>query len=343
MPNNSTKILLLITLVGGVLVSVSSNSWLGAWMGLEINLMSFIPLMSNVKNMYNTEASLKYFIVQVLASATLLFMVVMKVLTEDLFTFESNPYTPMIICTPLLLKSGAAPFHWWFPGVMEGLSWENCALLMTVQKAAPLMLMSYLIDINTFTLSIILMSTIVGSIGGLNQTSMRKILTYSSINHTGWMLIALTTSENMWMVYYAIYSTLALTVVSAIKLSGVSFINQTMMTNKETTLMKFMLFTSLLSLGGLPPFLGFLPKWIIIQAMITNNMAPLATVVVVTSLITLYYYLKISYSSFMILNTEPKWNLKSNKNKSTKNIWALILSSISLTGMAACTIITNIN
>nr|AQP26512.1 NADH dehydrogenase subunit 2 [Nasutitermes triodiae] len=343
MPSNSTKILLLITLVGGVLVSVSSNSWLGAWMGLEINLMSFIPLMSNVKNMYNTEASLKYFIVQVLASATLLFMVVMKTLTEDLFTFESSTYTPMIICTPLLLKSGAAPLHWWFPGVMEGLSWENCALLMTVQKAAPLMLMSYLIEINAFTLSIILLSTIVGSIGGLNQTSMRKILTYSSINHTGWMLIALTTSENLWMVYFTIYSTLALTVVSAISLSGVSFINQTMLTNKETTLMKFMMFTSLLSLGGLPPFLGFLPKWIVIQAMIMNNMAPLATIVVVTSLITLYYYLKISYSSFMILNTEPKWNFKSHKPETTKNMTAVVLSSISLTGMVICTIITNIN
>nr|AIY61698.1 NADH dehydrogenase subunit 2 [Promirotermes redundans]URH16593.1 NADH dehydrogenase subunit 2 [Promirotermes redundans] len=343
MPNNSTKILLLITLVGGMLVSVSSNSWLGAWMGLEINLMSFIPLMSNVKNMYNTEASLKYFIVQVLASATLLFMVVMKTLTEDLFTFDSSPYTTMIICTPLLLKSGAAPFHWWFPGVMEGLSWENCALLMTVQKAAPLMLMSYLIEINAFTLSIILMSTIVGSVGGLNQTSMRKILTYSSINHTGWMLIALTTSESLWIVYFAIYSTLALTVVSAIKLSSTSFINQTMMTNKETTLMKFMMFTSLLSLGGLPPFLGFLPKWIVIQAMIANNMAPLAVIVVVTSLITLYYYLSISYSSFMILNTEPKWNLKFHKNKTTKSISAMILSSISLTGMMICTIIANIN
>nr|AQP29602.1 NADH dehydrogenase subunit 2 [Microcerotermes fuscotibialis] len=343
MPSNSTKILLLTTLVGGMLVSVSSNSWLGAWMGLEINLMSFIPLMSSVKNMYNTEASLKYFIVQVLASATLLFMVVMKTLTEDLFTFENNPYTPMIICTPLLLKSGAAPLHWWFPGVMEGLSWENCALLMTVQKAAPLMLMSYLIEINAFTLMIILLSTIVGSIGGLNQTSMRKILTYSSINHTGWMLIALATSENLWLVYFMIYSTLALTVVSAIKLSGTSFINQTMMTNKDITLMKFMMFTSLLSLGGLPPFLGFLPKWIVIQAMITNNMAPLATAVVVTSLITLYYYLKISYSSFMILNTEPKWNLKLHKSESTKNISAMALSSISLTGMAACTIITNIS
>nr|AQP29388.1 NADH dehydrogenase subunit 2 [Nasutitermes sp. C TB-2017] len=343
MPSNSTKILLLTTLVGGMLVSVSSNSWLGAWMGLEINLMSFIPLMSNVKNMYNTEASLKYFIVQVMASATLLFMVAMKTLTEDLFTFESSTYTSMIICTPLLLKSGAAPLHWWFPGVMEGLSWENCALLMTVQKAAPLMLMSYLIEINAFTLSIILLSTIVGSIGGLNQTSMRKILTYSSINHTGWMLIALTTSESLWIAYFMIYSTLALTVVSAIKLSGTSFINQTMLTNKETTLMKFMMFTSLLSLGGLPPFLGFLPKWIVIQAMITNNMAPLATIVVVTSLITLYYYLKISYSSFMILNTEPKWNLKSHKNEATKNIAAVMLSSISLTGMVICTVITNIN
>nr|QXI86655.1 NADH dehydrogenase subunit 2 [Alyscotermes sp. CMRT139] len=343
MPSNSTKILLLITLVSGMLVSVSSNSWLGAWMGLEINLMSFIPLMSNVKNMYNTEASLKYFIVQVLASATLLFMVVMKTLMEDLFSFESNSYTPMIICTPLLLKSGAAPLHWWFPGVMEGLSWENCALLMTIQKAAPLMLMSYLIEMNIFTMMIIMLSTIVGSIGGLNQTSMRKILTYSSINHTGWMLIALTASENLWMVYFMIYSTLALTVVSAIKLSGVSFINQTMMTNKETTLMKFMMFTSLLSLGGLPPFLGFLPKWIVIQAMIMNNMAPLAVVVVVTSLITLYYYLKISYSSFMILNTEPKWNMKSHKTSPSKNTMAMILSSISLTGMMACTVITSIN
>nr|QXT44388.1 NADH dehydrogenase subunit 2 [Astalotermes cf. brevior CMRT056] len=332
-----------MTLMSGMLVSVSSNSWLGAWMGLEINLMSFIPLMSNVKNMYNTEASLKYFIVQVLASATLLFMVVMSTLMEDLFSFESNTYTPMIICTPLLLKSGAAPFHWWFPGVMEGLSWENCALLMTIQKAAPLMLMSYLIEMNIFTLSIIMLSTIVGAIGGLNQTSMRKILTYSSINHTGWMLIALTTSENLWMMYFMIYSTLALTVVSAIKLSGVSFINQTMMTNKETTLMKFMMFTSLLSLGGLPPFLGFLPKWIVIQAMILNNMAPLAVIVVVTSLITLYYYLKISYSSFMILNTEPKWNTKSAKNSTSKNISAMVLSSVSLMGMMACTVITNIN
>nr|YP_009192628.1 NADH dehydrogenase subunit 2 [Coptotermes testaceus]ALP29877.1 NADH dehydrogenase subunit 2 [Coptotermes testaceus]AMX22835.1 NADH dehydrogenase subunit 2 [Coptotermes testaceus]AMX22848.1 NADH dehydrogenase subunit 2 [Coptotermes testaceus]URH16736.1 NADH dehydrogenase subunit 2 [Coptotermes testaceus]WHM51693.1 NADH dehydrogenase subunit 2 [Coptotermes testaceus] len=345
MPSNSTKILLLITLVSGMLVSVSSNSWIGAWMGLEVNLMSFIPLMSNIKNMYNTEASLKYFIVQVLASATLLFMVVMKTVTEDLFTLTNvgTPYTPMIVCTPLLLKSGAAPFHWWFPGVMEGLSWENCGLLMTIQSAAPMMLMSYLIEANPFMLSIILASTVVGAIGGLNQTSMRKILTYSSINHTGWMLMALITGDNMWVMYFMTYSVLVLTVLSVIKLSSMSFINQTMMANSEAKLMKFMMFTSLLSLGGLPPFLGFLPKWFIIQAMTMNKLMPMATMMVITSLITLYYYLKITYSSFMILATEPKWSSQSHKNKTTKNISAMILSSISLTGATLCTIIASTN
>nr|WMY24078.1 NADH dehydrogenase subunit 2 [Psammotermes voeltzkowi]WMY24117.1 NADH dehydrogenase subunit 2 [Psammotermes voeltzkowi] len=345
MPSNSTKILLLATLVSGMLVSVSSNSWFSAWMGLEVNLMSFIPLMSNIKNMYNTEAALKYFIVQVLASATLLFLVVMKATTEELFTMAGTltPYTPMIVCTPLLLKSGAAPLHWWFPGVMEGLSWENCTLLMTIQKAAPMMLMSYLIEANAFASTIILMSVIVGSIGGMNQTSMRKIMTYSSINHTGWMLAALITGESMWIMYFAVYSTLVLTVTSIMKLSKTSFINQVLMTNKEAALMKFMMFTSLLSLGGLPPFLGFLPKWIIIQSMITNNMSPLMALMVITSLITLYYYLKICYSSFMILTTEPKWNMKTNKNTKATNISAMVLSSISLTGLALSTLVTNMS
>ena len=121
---------------------------------------------------------------------------------------------------PSPLKIGAAPFHWWFPGVIEGLRWgncallitvqncallitvqncallitvqncallitvQNCALLITVQNASPLVLTSYLmIAINAFTSRIILKSTAVWSVGGLNQTSTRKILTYSSINH----------------------------------------------------------------------------------------------------------------------------------------------------------------
>jgi NADH:ubiquinone oxidoreductase subunit 2 (subunit N) len=173
-------------------------------------------------------------------------------LEQPLFTDDRN--------SPSSLMIGAAPLHWWFPGVMEGLRWENCALFITVQKAAPLILISYLIETNAFTLRIILISTIVGSIGELNQTSIRNILTYSSINDTGWIVIALTTSENLLIVYFIIYSILALTVVSAIKISGTSCINQTIITIKEAALIKLIIFTSLLSLGGLHPFLGFLLK-----------------------------------------------------------------------------------
>nr|YP_010621006.1 NADH dehydrogenase subunit 2 [Periplaneta japonica]WAX39389.1 NADH dehydrogenase subunit 2 [Periplaneta japonica] len=341
MINNSTKILLLLTLMSGMLISISSNSWLGAWMGLEINLLSFIPLMSTNKNIYTTEASMKYFIVQALASSTLLFLIIAKSMIEEFYMISNNPLTSIIINTPLLLKGGAAPFHWWFPSIMEGLSWNNCFILMTIQKIAPLMLISYSLNMNTFMWIIILMSVMIGSIGGLNQISIRKILTYSSINHMGWMLAAMNIGENMWIIYFLIYSMLILTIIMIIKLYQISFINQTFLMMNETPLMKFLMFSTLLSLGGLPPFIGFLPKWIIIQYMIINEMNLIISLMVIMSLMTLYYYLRISYASFMISYIETKWNIQYHKNNKIIST-TVIMSSISMMGLMLCTMIINI-
>nr|YP_009479238.1 NADH dehydrogenase subunit 2 [Cryptocercus meridianus]AVT43906.1 NADH dehydrogenase subunit 2 [Cryptocercus meridianus] len=341
MPNNPTKILLMLTMMSGILISISSNSWIGAWMGLEINLMSFIPLMSNNKNIYTTESSLKYFIIQAMASSFLLFIIMMKVLMEDMFTMENESINTMIIMTPLLLKSGAAPFHWWFPSVMEGMSWMNCLLLMTMQKMAPMVLISYMMKMNTFSSTIILTSTIVGAVGGLNQLSIRKILTYSSINHTGWMLAALMINENMWIMYFTIYSMLTMTIVMIIKPFNTSFINQTLLMNKEMITMKFMMFTTLLSMGGLPPFMGFLPKWIIIQMMIINNMNTIMTTMVIMSLMTLYFYLRISYSSFLMLHIEPKWNISYYKNNNLMKYTSMMFS-LSMLSLMICTMMINI-
>nr|URX53137.1 NADH dehydrogenase subunit 2 [Cryptotermes primus] len=340
MPNNPTKILLSTTLIGGILISISSNSWLGAWMGLEINLMSFIPLMSSQENIFTTEASLKYFIIQALASSVLLFLVVMEILVNQ------NPMTgkeihEYVIMTPLLLKMGAAPLHWWFPSVMEGLSWENCLLMMTVQKAAPMMLTSYLMSASPLILMIVLMSVTVGAMGGMNQTSLRKILTYSSINHTGWMLVALMGGSNLWVLYFTVYSLLTMAVTTATKLYNISFVNQTMSMSSNTTT-KFILFTTLLSLGGLPPFIGFLPKWTVIQMMILNNMSSIMTMMVIMSLATLYYYLRMCYSSLIILHNETKWGLQTLKmNKMAAH--GIILSSVSMMGLIVCSMIININ
>nr|YP_010946531.1 NADH dehydrogenase subunit 2 [Episymploce torchaceus]WGO57249.1 NADH dehydrogenase subunit 2 [Episymploce torchaceus] len=334
MSNNSTKILFLTTLISGIMITISSNSWLGAWMGLEINLLSFIPVMSSNENIFTTEASLKYFLVQALASSILLFFIISKTILEDMFSLINSVSSSMIMTTPLLLKGGAAPFHWWFPSVMEGLNWSNCFILMTLQKIAPLILISYSLKLSMFYTTIIVLSVVVGSIGGYNQISIRKILTYSSINHMGWMLAAMLLGENFWLMYFLIYSILTLTIISIISPFNISFINQTFLLNNDNPIMKFLLFTSLLSLGGLPPFLGFLPKWLIIQSMIINKMSFIVTIMVVLSLITLYYYLRISYSSFMILHSEPSWNIQMHSNKLM--MITLTLSSVSLLGLIMC-------
>nr|YP_006503896.1 NADH dehydrogenase subunit 2 [Porotermes adamsoni]AFM92396.1 NADH dehydrogenase subunit 2 [Porotermes adamsoni] len=342
MPNNSTKILLSTTLMTGILIAISSNSWFGAWMGLEINLLSFIPLMLTYNNVYTTEASMKYFIVQALASSTLLFMMVMSSLSESIFSLSKDTFVSITIMTPLMMKSGAAPLHWWFPSVMEGLSWNNCILLMTVQSVAPLMLISYQLNINLFSATFIMMSVITGSIGGFNQTSLRKIMTYSSINHTGWMLSAMLVSENLWIMYFTIYSMLTTTVVAIIKPFNTSFVNQVMMINEKMKLMKFMMFMSLLSLGGLPPFLGFLPKWMVIQSMMMNNMGLMMTIMVIMSIVTLYYYLRMCYSSFMILHDEVKWAKKTFTNNK-KNTRSTTLASVSMLGLTLCTMAFNVS
>nr|WHM51758.1 NADH dehydrogenase subunit 2 [Rugitermes flavicinctus] len=338
MPNNPTKILLSMTLIGGILISISSNSWLGAWMGLEINLLSFIPIMSSQENIYSTEASLKYFIIQALASSTLLFLVMMKALTNQVVIMGEEVYSYLVMI-PLLLKMGAAPLHWWFPSVMEGLNWMNCLLMMTVQKIAPMLLTSYLIKVNLLTFMIILTSVIIGSLGGMNQTSLRKILTYSSINHTGWMLTAMLGGNNLWIMYFSVYTLLVLTMTSITGSFNISFINQTM-TSKSKVVIKLMMFTTLLSLSGLPPFIGFLPKWIVIQMLIMNGLSFIMTIMVLTSLMTLYYYLRMCYLSFIILHEEMKWS--SWEYKENKIVmYSIMLSSSATMGLIVCAMIMN--
>nr|AVN67308.1 NADH dehydrogenase subunit 2 [Blaberus discoidalis] len=337
--NNSTKLIFIITLISGMLMTISSNSWLSAWMGLEINLLSFIPIMSSSKNIYTTEASLKYFLVQALASSTLLFIIISKSLIESMFSILNSSMTNIMVVTPLLMKAGAAPLHWWFPSVMEGLSWVNCFILLTIQKVAPLVLISYMINLNLFIYIIIIMSILIGSIGGYNQISIRKILTYSSINHLGWMFSAMLMGENMWLIYFLIYSLLTLTVINIVKPMQISFINQTLLINSNNKIMKFMMFSPLLSLGGLPPFLGFLPKWIIIQSMVYNSHILISSIMVILSLITLYYYLRMSYSSFMLLNSQPSWiNPMYDVNPSFTSIG---LTSISMFGLIGCSMFFN--
>lgn len=339
MLNNSSKILFLFILLLGTSITISSNSWISAWIGLEINLISFIPIISNRNNIFTTEASLKYFLIQTLASVRLLFLVLRKRFLENLFSLNYSSTIDIILIAPLLIKRGIPPFHWWFPGVIEGLRWNNCFILITIQKLAPLSLISHFLIISTTTFIIIVISITLGAIGGYNQISIRKILTYSSINHIGWIMARISIGNNYWWIYFSVYTLLTLTIIWIIKPFQISTINQILSILKNNLIIKFLMFSTFLSLGGLPPFLGFLPKWIIIQLLTQNERYFLISLIVVFSLITLYYYLRISYSSFLVLNPELNWNTETKYN--FINI-IIRFSIISLLGILLCTYLINI-
>nr|ARH54886.1 NADH dehydrogenase subunit 2 [Bradycellus ruficollis] len=329
------------TLFMGTMISISSYTWMGTWMGLEINLLSFIPLLKKKNNLYSTESSIKYFLVQTLASTIFLFSILMIMMMNNLISdiLNINVYMMMMINSSLLMKMGAAPFHFWFPEIIEGMNWINSLVLMTWQKIAPMMLLSYTIKYSNYIIMIILMSILVGSLGGLNQISLRKIMAYSSINHLGWMLSSFLNSNMIWMLYFMMYTLISISLIYMLNSFKIFYLQQMYSFMNKNLLVKFSLLLNLLSLGGLPPFLGFLPKWIIIQYLSYNYMYLLFFMIIMT-LITLFFYLRISYTSLILSHNELNFNILMNKNFKMNNSM-LILSFFSINGLILFTILLN--
>nr|ASN65889.1 NADH dehydrogenase subunit 2 [Omus cazieri] len=336
------KIMFIITLFMGTMISISSSTWLGAWMGLEINLMSFIPILKENNNPYVSESSMKYFLVQALASSMFFFSIILIMIMNNLISEMINisNYLMMVINSSLLLKMGAAPFHFWFPEIIEGLNWINSLILMTWQKIAPLMLLSYTMKISNYIVIIIIICSSVGSIGGLNQTSLRKIMAYSSINHIGWMISSFLKNEMIWLIYFTIYSIISIGLIIMFNTWSIFYLKQMFLLMNKNIMIKFCMLINLLSLGGLPPFLGFFPKWMIIQHL-SKNYSFMLLIMIMMTLVTLFFYLRIAYSSLILNNNELNYNnlldfnLPSNTN--------LLFTFMSMIGLIICTLIFNYN
>lgn len=314
----------------GTLIAISSSSWFRIWIGLEINLLSFIPLIIRSKNLFSSESSLKYFLTQALASSIFLFSILLLYLFVN-FKFNLIHYNFTLISSTIILKRGTAPFHFWFPRVIEGLRWYSRLLIITWQKIAPIIILSYCLSLNLM-IFIILASIIFGRLGGINQTSLRKLIAFSSINHLGWIIAGIINNENLWFLYFLFYCFLNLRIVFLFESFKLFNINQTFKIFNSNKFINISLFILLLSLGGLPPFLGFLPKWLIIELIIKNNIFVILAFILVITLITLYFYMRISYAALLLNHVNINWNFKINYL--TKNFKPLIIINfISLTGL----------
>nr|ABV22844.1 NADH dehydrogenase subunit 2 [Myrmoborus myotherinus] len=320
--NPQAKLLSITSLLLGTTITISSNHWMMAWTGLEINTLAILPLISKSHHPRAIEAATKYFLVQAAASALLLF----SSMTNAWYTGQwditqlTNPTSCLLLTTAISMKLGLVPFHFWFPEVLQGTSLTTGLLLSTALKLPPTVL--FLLtssSLNPTLLTIMAVtSTALGGWAGLNQTQTRKILAFSSISHLGWMTIILLYNPKLTLITFYIYC--LMTIPIFLTLNTIKTLKLTTMSTAWTKIpsLTATLMLMLLSLAGLPPLTGFLPKWLIIQELTKQEMTPTATIIALLSLLGLFFYLRLAYCATITLPPNSINHMKQwQTNKST--------------------------
>nr|YP_010700692.1 NADH dehydrogenase subunit 2 [Brachyistius frenatus]WCI18983.1 NADH dehydrogenase subunit 2 [Brachyistius frenatus]WMI35743.1 NADH dehydrogenase subunit 2 [Brachyistius frenatus] len=290
----------------GTTITFASSHWLLAWMGLEINTLAIIPLMAQHHHPRAVEATTKYFLTQAAAAAMVMFASTTNAWLTGQWDIlhTSHPLPVTMITLALSLKIGLAPMHAWLPEVLQGLDLTTGLILSTWQKLAPFALLLQIQPTNSTMLILLgLASTLVGGWGGLNQTQLRKILAYSSIAHLGWMTLILQFSPSLTLLTLLTYIIMTSSTFLIFKLNDSTNINTLASSWAKAPALTSLTPIILLSLGGLPPLTGFMPKWMILQELTTQNLTTAATLAALTALLSLYFYLRLSYA--MTLTMSP--------------------------------------
>nr|AAT91078.1 NADH dehydrogenase subunit 2 [Anablepsoides compressus] len=299
-------IIMIFSLSMGTLITITSSHWLLAWMGLEINTFAILPFMTQKYSPRAMEASIKYFIMQTTAATMLLFASISNAWLTGQWEIQqmNHPFPLTMIFIALALKLGLAPMHAWFPEVIQGLNLPTGLILSTWQKLAPLSLMLQLPTNNAWLLTILgLLSILMGGWGGLNQTQLRKILGYSSVAHLGWMILIMQYLPSLTFLAFMTYIILTFSMFLTFWYNQATTINALSTSWTKTPYLSAITPLILLSLGGLPPLTGFLPKWMILSELTKQEFMLTATTAALSALLSLYFYLRLSYA--MTLTTSP--------------------------------------
>nr|ABM17003.1 NADH dehydrogenase subunit 2 [Etheostoma punctulatum] len=290
----------------GTTLTFASSHWLLAWMGLEMNTLAIIPLMAQHHHPRAVEATTKYFLVQATGAAMILFASTTNAWLTGQWAIQqmTHPLPITVITLALALKIGLAPVHSWLPEVLQGLDLVTGLILSTWQKLAPFALLLQIQPASsTILIALGLASTLIGGWGGLNQTQLRKILAYSSIAHLGWMILVLQFSPSLTLLTLLTYFIMTLSTFLVFKLNKSTSINMLATSWAKAPALTALVPLILLSLGGLPPLTGFMPKWLILQELAKQDLAPAATLAAMSALLSLYFYLRLSYA--MTLTMSP--------------------------------------
>nr|BBD20487.1 NADH dehydrogenase subunit 2 [Cyrtodactylus auribalteatus] len=311
---------LVMSLSTSTIITMSSNHWLLAWIGLELNTLSILPMIIKMHHPRAAEATTKYFLIQATAATMILLAGITNTWQTGQWSISHMTPTPTLLTTTaIMLKLGAAPMHLWYPQALQGVTMNTALVISTWQKIAPLTLlyMTHHSLNHTILLTMGLTSALIGGWAGLNQTQTRMILAFSSIAHMGWLLTAMALAPSLTTLTMITYlsTTIATFMPTATITKTITDIGTTWTTSAPT--LATMMIT-LMSLGGLPPLTGFMPKWLILKELTSTGLTPLATMILLASLPSLFFYVRLAYLTVLTTppattNTEYKWRFKLNQ------------------------------
>nr|QNL35764.1 NADH dehydrogenase subunit 2 [Phrynocephalus forsythii] len=313
-----------LSIAMGTIMTMSSSNWLMAWIGLELNMLAILPTISKPKTTRASEATIKYFLTQAIASAMMLLSSTTNAWQTgswDIMELK-NKFSTTTMALSLMMKMGAAPVHFWLPEVLQGTTLQTALLITTWQKLAPITLM-YMISNNIQTpvlTSAGILSMVVGGLGGINQTQVWKTMAYSSINNLGWTIMIMALSPNLAIMNISIYIIMTTPIFLMMTNASTKTLQNLTTTWTTSTTMTVSIALLMLSTSGLPPFTGFTPKMLALNELITQKLTMLATLAIMTSLISLLFYLRITYLIMMLTSpmTTPsstKWRTQNQKSQ----------------------------
>jgi NADH-ubiquinone oxidoreductase chain 2 len=299
----------MISIILTVIISLSASNWTLCWLIIEINLIIFIPFLCQKKYLRDSAPAVKYFLAQAIGSV-ILFRFILSV---NYWSSHHNiTVIRRIMIISLAVKSGTPPFHFWFPQLIEIINWIQIMFVVTLQKIIPIFLIVY--RTRPIIILLITVRAWVGALGGINQNSIKKLLAYSSILNTGWILAALIRSVKTATTYFMAYRILSVIMIFFIKKIKFLLVREIISSQFEKST-KLVFSMNLIRLAGMPPFLGFTIKLLVISSTFYSLLVMIR--LVIASIVSLLYYSRIVYTFLMSNSLSIK---QSTTSAGTKNL-----------------------
>jgi len=314
---------LLLLAVAGVMIMVSTRDWLIVFLGLEVlSVASYALTGLRLHDQASSEAAAKYFLMGSFAAAFFVFGLALVFGTSGRLELGSAVTGASalaglgLIVSALFFKIAVAPFHMWAPDVYEGAPTPVTVFLTIAPKAAglavllralsPLLRAESAAAVLSPALSVAAVLTMfAGNLAALRQTSLKRLLAYSSIAHSGYLLVAVVARDAASLVFYAaVYLFMnagAFAVLIALSGRGLerASLDDIAGLGRRKPWLAAPLAVFLLSLAGFPPTAGFLAKFYVFGAAVREGHIALTIAAVLASLVSVAYYLKVIVAMYM--------------------------------------------